>query len=156
MNLESDLIDPNISHLPFYMPETYKTARYKITKLPLRERLDPGTGTVFDETPAKGFRFRSGPEVVHTPTDEYSPYLEFYSKYAYFWLAKGLASVNRSDLESAHQQFSKALLKVPYCIPALYNLCILQERVMGDASECWQDLLLLKGHFYDYYSLKGQ
>ena len=70
-------------------------------------------------------------------------------------LAEGREALGRGDDAAALQAFQGALEKVPYCVPALVNSCVLTGRKHGAGSRralsCQESLMAVRKGYFDYF-----
>jgi uncharacterized membrane protein len=152
--LEKDLLAPNVERIPFFVSSHFNDSKsFKITYLALGRRIDAGQGEFFDDRHESEFGFRSTPDVLKSDLQEYDPFRDLYSEYAYYHLARGRVFDAEANFAASQKEFLAALQRVPYCIPAVQNLCVLKSRVNADTSQCQDELKRLLATTYDYYGL---
>ena len=84
---------------------------------------------------------------------EYSHELAIYSRYAYYYLAKGLNYYDQQKMKEAVQSFENALEIVPYCRPCLANKCFVLSAVIGkEHKECFNLLADFSSKYFNYYT----
>lgn len=150
--LEEDLIRPNLHAHSFYLSgRFFDSDQFKLTHLPLGRRVESGIGEYFDERSRPEMEFRSGLESLGTPLQEYDPYRDIFSEYAYFDLALGIAKSNALQHQDAIASYQQALDRVPYCLPALQGVCAEIERTRGDFGPCQEQLRKSSLQVYDYF-----
>jgi hypothetical protein len=151
--LEKDLLAPNVARLAFHVPARFTdSVSFRLTYLALGRRIEAGQGEFFDGHGESEFVFRSTPAVLKSESSEYDPFRSIFSEYAYFHLAQGRALDEQAKFAAAEAEFLAAIQRVPYCIPAAQNLCVLKERVGLDTVQCQAELKQLWAANYDYYS----
>ena len=153
----ADLFEPNLDRVAFLatspLPESFGMTFRALGRLPKREK-----GVAFDEASLALLKFRERPEIPSggqfDPT-KFSTELFLQAKYAHFHLARGLERFRANDLEGAAREYFAALAKVPFCKPAVANLCELQRQAQGRVPElaafdCKGATEKIAG-FYDYF-----
>lgn len=122
IHLDNDLLSPNIDRIKYITNRGFKDGvKYKVTFLPLGRYLSPGSGVEFDDFKPKKFRLRTVPsldEGIQSFTKA-----RIYYEYSHFFLASGASSIKHGDLKSAIKNWKLAIDVVPFCLPAMINIC---------------------------------
>jgi hypothetical protein len=121
MEIETDLISPNIANLSFVVRSGYQDGKtYHATFMSLARVLSPGTGIAFayETSPLLRTNLNAPPKGPQA----YSKGLQ-YSEYAFYYMAKGRFEFQLGDREKALKNMARAYDLVPYAFPALANLC---------------------------------
>lgn len=116
---------PNLDSFAVYYMLPFTSPRGRTTIYPLGRRVEAGSGLVVAEA-------SDAPIVTHFPVHdaESSAYVEtkeLYSDYAIYYLARGKAFMEAGNRDAAKSAFLDGLSVVPYCIPCLKNLCVLDD-----------------------------
>lgn len=152
LQLEEDLLEPNAGKFPIYTTWSFEdVAHFRVTRLALGSHIEPGIGETFDGKHLTDFVFRSRVEEIGTPPSEYDPSRDVFSRYAHLPLSQGLSELKSGDLKKAAGSFKTALERVPYCIPALQNLCEATREVIPDTAECWEHVRRLEASNFNYF-----
>ena len=124
IDLDDDILGPNLKKFNFATTSTVSTKKFKTLYLPVGRVFVEGTGE--DWVPRKGLLHRHDPSII---VNTYAPrtFLQIYALYAHYYLRKGMFEADHLNLTQAEEAFRKALREVPYCIPALENLCKIKE-----------------------------
>lgn len=121
LKLNKELLKPNISKFNFLFTEGFKdTDQYKVTFLPVGRLIQEGSGTFFSAYERPGIRFRV-PEVFKGP--QHFIKKKLYYEYSHYFLAHAYQNVVNKKQDVAISDWKKALEIVPYCYPAMVNLC---------------------------------
>jgi len=135
----SNMVAPNVGQFEFYFSRGFASPDYHVTYLGLGRRVTAGHGVSVDYDSVSRLHFRSGlPEL--SEAREFDERKELYSEYAYIYLEAGLLA---HEPAKAGVWFAKALEIVPYCLPALRNLCELERSGTEREQACeahWRDL----------------
>ncbi|MBF0312642.1 MAG: DUF2723 domain-containing protein [Oligoflexia bacterium] len=116
-------IIPNLAFADFYLFKNFNDSKnFKLTFLPLARKIEEGSQLYFDESSRSQLSFRHSPSLITHRNPSYFVEQELFSEYAYFYLAYGK---HHGGAKAIHA-YKKALALVPYCLPALTNLCILE------------------------------
>lgn len=151
-SLEDDLLLPNVKQMSFLVSSHFNDSeRFRVTYHVLGRTIEDGRGEFFDESVGPRFRVRSTSEVIKSDPSEYSDFRRIYGEYAFYHLALSRKLFIERDFTGAEKEYVKALHKVPYCISALENLCILRHSVGQDASSCESDVVNFKASNFNYF-----
>lgn len=161
MNLKTDFFEPNQKNHFIYSSRIYGNEdQYHLIWSVLGRRLTEGQGSEFStltESSSEPLLLRSGLEAIRTPDQEYDPARSVYSEYSDPILARGVALMKSHDLPRAEEAFLAALERVPYCIPALKNYCLLKtlevqkNEVKTDTLPCATALKWIESSQLNYY-----
>lgn len=151
-SLEEDLLRPNVKQMSFLVSSHFNDSEhFRLTYRALGRRIEEGRGEFFDDSDGSKFRVRSTYEVIKSDPSEYSDFRRIYGEYAFYHLALGRKLFSESDYQGAQNEYLKALQKVPYCILALENLCVVQHSVGADTSSCESDVSRFKALNFNYF-----
>lgn len=126
LKLKTELIDPNLEKINFILNEGMREGSgNKLTFYNLGRVVSQGEGFSFESTPMTIKRV-PGP-------DDGSPQvfsrLKLFYEYSHYYLAKAHEAVKKQQVDQAVENWELAVEKVPYCHPAMENLCrIFPER----------------------------
>lgn len=124
MDLSRDLIEPNIQFTNILITKPLAASdKFKATQLGLGQLLGLGSGKSVEEELLKTKLQISNAETLQKSRPQQFSKKLIFSEYAYYYLSVGLQSYKKQDLFGAKAAWIKALSIVPYCLPALKNIC---------------------------------
>jgi hypothetical protein len=152
LHLVDDLYAPNLDRIDF-LSTTPVPDIYGFTFMALGRKVKREVGVAFDESSLARLKFTNPPEIPSRRFDpgEFSTELMLQAKYAHYHLARGLDRARTNDLEAAAKAFQEALAKVPYCKPAVGNLCQLKSKTAAAANFDCDGQRIQQAEFYDYF-----
>jgi hypothetical protein len=135
LNIENDFLAPNIDNFIFVFTRDINVQGFKTTYMPLGRRIGKGEGIFFDNN--VNIKINTNISQIKTPLKNYNSYRDIYSEYAFYYLRAGLENINHGYMTQSLRSFQNAKEIVPYCVPALINLCLIEKcsnrnyRIMG-------------------------
>ncbi|MBI3558173.1 MAG: DUF2723 domain-containing protein [Deltaproteobacteria bacterium] len=141
------VVDPNIAKFDFYFTRDVNPSSYKVTFQGLGRKITVGSGVAFDQASAARISGSSGVEGMAS-SSEFNEYKALYAEYAYYYLKRGLEVRSRAD---SLKYFTLALKAVPYCIPALINICALKKASGESNQECLGEVESLREREFNYF-----
>ncbi len=147
LDVFKQFIEPNLKKFDFYLTKNIGFPQTKATYLALGRKISAGSGVQFDE--ASVTRIRHSTLAADLPVSlEFNEHKSLFAEYAYFDLKRGLLAQSRTK---ALAFFSQALQTVPYCLPALGNICVLKKGLGEDDRECLSQLQKMQQLEFNYY-----
>ena len=141
------LVKPNIDKFDFVFAKGGNDPDFHITFLGLGRRLSKGSGFELDNDSVSRLNIRSS--AARLPESlKFNDFKMLFSEYSYFYLKAGLYA---PIAEIAASAFEKAIEIVPYCFPALQNLCELKSRRGEDVSSCQKNIESLAAREGNYF-----
>lgn len=128
--------------------------KYKVVMAGVGRYLTNGNGREFlNEESLTIPRNSQWNDIPISDYSEYSHELDIYSRYAHYYLAKGLSYFDSRKMKEAVESFEKGLEIVPYCRPCLANKCFVLSAVIGkEHKECFDLLANFSSKYYNYYT----
>lgn len=145
LDFSKDLIEPNLGRIDFVFEENFHDRNFKTTYLPVGRVIGKGSGIAIDRTSEEKLVLRSRPS-LDLPARAFSSTQAQWAKYAFINLAEGLKFHEAGRTNEALSAFVSALSNVPYCIPALINVCSLNP-----TPDCEEKTRELSERYFNYY-----
>ena len=122
-DMEKDFINPNLEKCVLYFDNKFTNYRdYKLTFLPVGRIVSNGNGIHFGNLPPTPTGRRSAPSLsLDKPKFDMEKYV--YGHYAHFDLAMSSFFSRQNLWQESLQHAERAILLVPYCIPAWKIRC---------------------------------
>ncbi|MEK6704866.1 MAG: DUF2723 domain-containing protein [Bdellovibrionota bacterium] len=150
-DISTDLIMPNLKNFSIHFTKGFNDSKnFHITYLALGRRITKGKGVSFEPDSFKLLSFRSQPSFSDYSL-RYEAIKEVYSEYAYYHLAQGMDNYRNDRLVAAKLSFLDALKIVPYCTPAVENLCSFHSKFDRERKNCLDHLEQLMLWQYQYF-----
>lgn len=139
------LIEPNIDHYQFILTDPVRKKGLKMTVLGLGRKFSEGTGFALNPSSLKKIQIRSTPKRL--PNNRHFIERALFAQYSYYYLDAGMGA---KSPEESLKLFKKALDIVPYCIPAMRNVCALEQHT-NNYQKCAADFNTLLKSSIKYF-----
>jgi hypothetical protein len=141
------IVRPNLAKFDFILTPHVDSKAFHVTYLGLGRKLTDGSGEEVDLASLKKTERRSDPMTLDLPTG-FIEYKQLYAEYAFPYLKAGLLA---RTPDQAMSYFKEALELVPYCAPALGNICSLLKKSGQPSTECEAQLSTLRANELNYF-----
>ncbi len=149
----AEFVAANSKHFHIFVDSDLQGKDFGITYLPAGRLLSHQGGTSFlNDSIDKIQKSVDWSDHFVEVYSEYDHDLMIYSRYANYYLAKGLDRYDQKDFKGALKAFEKGLEEVPFCHPCLANKCLILSSLQGSENkECFALLARMTSQFFNYY-----
>jgi hypothetical protein len=141
------IVAPNLGKFDFVVTPKIDPRLFHITYLGLGRKLTAGNGEDVDLASLNKIERHSNPMGLDLPPG-FTEYKSLYAEYAFPYLKAGLLA---QTPEQAMGFFKQALSVVPYCGPALSNICTLLKKSGQSSAECEAHSADLRANELNYF-----